>query len=86
MKILEGLGGWFVLFSVLLTKEESQEPLVCVTSMNCTFSIRVQIISLFFLKILFIRQRESAQAGGGGEGEGEAGSLLNREPALGPGS
>ena len=39
---------------------------------------------LFFKKILFIYLTERAQAGGVAEGEGEAGSLLSKDPDVGP--
>ena len=42
---------------------------------------------LFQRCFLFICEREERKSmSEGAEGEGEAGSLLNREPALGPGS
>ena len=48
------------------------------------------LLGLFvsFSKMLFIyrREREEKNMSDRAEGEGEAGSLLNREPALGPGS
>ena len=51
------------------------------------------LVALFFFSFffkdviyLFERERRGKPWGRGAEGEGEAGSLLNREPALGPGS
>ena len=44
---------------------------------------------MFLLKdviYLFERERREKPRARGADGEGDAGSLLNREPALGPGS
>ena len=45
-------------------------------------------VCFFFKDVFYLFERESRDKAWarGEEGEGEAGSLLNREPALGPGS
>ena len=49
-------------------------------SLPCGF---VSSAKMFFI---YLRERRDKAWARGAEGEGEAGSLLNREPALGPGS
>ena len=51
-------------------------------SLSCGF------VCFFFKDVFYLFERESRDKAWarGEEGEGEAGSLLNREPALGPGS
>ena len=51
-------------------------------------SLSSVFVCLFFKDVIYLFERERREKawGRGAEGDGEAGSLLNREPALGPGS
>ena len=55
---------------------------------SSTWEISLSSVFVFQRCYLFIWERERREKAWarGAEGEGEAGSLLNREPALGPGS
>ena len=51
-------------------------------------SLSSVFVCLFFKDVIYLFERERREKpwARGAEGEGEAGSLLNREPTLGPGS
>ena len=51
-------------------------------------SLSSLFVCFFFKDVIYLFERERREKawGRGAEGEGEAGSLLNRESALGPGS
>ena len=68
--------------------ECGMSPRIVWNSSTWVISLPSEFVCFFFKDVIYLYERERGEKAWarGAEGEGEAGSLLNREPTLGPGS